>query len=124
MSSQGISKTPLASDPRKMTLNSNLLPQAQQALKRRKIRPISSMCAKKANLPSCFLENPRQSQASKRVSSAHHLLNQGQKSEFPAVLSTTPPPQGVKVDNFQAPQAQSSLTPEQKEQITILQKKP
>ena len=123
MSSQGISKTPLASDPRKMTLNSNLLLQAQQALKRRKIRPISSMCAKKANLPSCFLENPRQSQgekASKRVSSAHHLLNQGQNSEFPAVLSTTPPPQGVKVDNFQAPPAQSSLTPEQKEQITIL----
>jgi len=26
--------------------------------KRRKIRPISSLCAKKANLPSCFLEDP------------------------------------------------------------------
>ena len=27
--------------------------------KRRKIRPISSLCAKKANLPACFLADPK-----------------------------------------------------------------
>ena len=38
--------------------------------KRRKIRPISSLCAKKANLPACFLADPVKYK-NIRVSSAH-----------------------------------------------------
>jgi hypothetical protein len=85
------------------------------------------LCAKKANLPSCFLEDPRKNTAekgAKRVSSAHHLLNQCTTEELATGLSATPPPQGVKVDNFQAKSSQNSLTPEQKEQMIFLQKKP
>jgi hypothetical protein len=57
--------------------------------KRRKIRPISSLCAKKANLPACFLVDPLKYK-NNRVSSAHL------DSEKPLI---TPPPK-VKFDNF------------------------
>jgi hypothetical protein len=60
-------------------------------IKRRKIRPISSLCAKKANLPACFLADPLKYKNT-RVNSAHNL-----GCEQPLI---TPPPQ-VKFDNFQ-----------------------
>ena len=56
--------------------------------KRRKIRPISSLQGKKANLPACFLADPLKFK-NNRVSSAH-------LKEQPLI---TPPPI-VQVDNF------------------------
>ena len=58
--------------------------------KRRKIRPISSLCAKKAGLPTCFLEEPTKTKVvSKRISSAHHLLTQSQQNEVKEAFKMT-----------------------------------